>query len=211
MNFTKIGIQGHSLGSLHFNSEELVWTSADKTRCVLREKQQKLRWQSHMPYVNSPSRSLITSLTLVVLVINSFSTKKAKWTNVSHGTWAQFGDYCHLRLFMKNDVPPTRLDGFSKDQYTGKDSKARNKEQWRELDSACWEMRSSKKCLWKNRRDCTHNLREYLIWTPHKRIPAIPKSWRCICFLRGGTFSLRDRHPFIERSDKLRRRKLWWT
>lgn len=34
MNFSKIGIQGYSLGSLHLNSEEFVWTSADKARCT---------------------------------------------------------------------------------------------------------------------------------------------------------------------------------
>ncbi|CAN0192476.1 unnamed protein product [Ascophyllum nodosum] len=77
MNFSKIGIQGYSLGSLHLNSEEFVWTSADKS-----------------------------------------SSKKLKWADVSHATWAQFGDYCHLRLFMKNDLPPVRLDGFSKSQYS---------------------------------------------------------------------------------------------
>lgn len=32
MNFPKIGAQGYSLGSLHLNSEEFVWTSADKSR-----------------------------------------------------------------------------------------------------------------------------------------------------------------------------------
>lgn len=32
MNFPKIGAQGYSLGSLHLNSDEFVWTSADKSR-----------------------------------------------------------------------------------------------------------------------------------------------------------------------------------
>lgn len=32
MNFAKIGVQGYSLGNLQLNSDELVWTSADKSR-----------------------------------------------------------------------------------------------------------------------------------------------------------------------------------
>lgn len=50
----------------------------------------------------------------------SHSLKKVKWADASHATWAQFGDYCHLRLFMKNDLPPVRLDGFSKSQHSGR-------------------------------------------------------------------------------------------
>ncbi|CAM9677536.1 unnamed protein product, partial [Hapterophycus canaliculatus] len=46
------------------------------------------------------------------------SSKKVKWSDVSHATWAQFAAYCHLRLFMKTDAPPVRLDGFSKAQHT---------------------------------------------------------------------------------------------
>lgn len=47
------------------------------------------------------------------------STKKVKWATVSHATWAQFAEYCHLRLFLQNDLPSVRLDGFSKAQYAG--------------------------------------------------------------------------------------------
>ena len=58
-----------------------------------------------------------------VNVVMSFSSKKVKWADVSHATWAQFGDYCHLRFFMKNDVPPVRLDGFGKAQHAGTTSR----------------------------------------------------------------------------------------
>lgn len=34
MNFAKIGVQGYSLGNLQLNSDELIWTSADKSRQV---------------------------------------------------------------------------------------------------------------------------------------------------------------------------------
>lgn len=32
MNFAKIGVQGYSLGNLQLNSDELIWTSSDKSR-----------------------------------------------------------------------------------------------------------------------------------------------------------------------------------
>lgn len=32
MNFSKIGVQGFSLGSLQLTTDELIWTSADKSR-----------------------------------------------------------------------------------------------------------------------------------------------------------------------------------
>lgn len=48
-----------------------------------------------------------------------FSSKRVNWLDVSHATWAQYAAYCHLRLFMKTDVSPLRLDGFSKAQYGG--------------------------------------------------------------------------------------------
>ncbi|CAM9398979.1 unnamed protein product [Ectocarpus fasciculatus] len=71
MNFSKIGVQGYSLGNLQLTAEELTWTSL----------------------------------------------KKVKWLDVSHATWAQYAAYCHLRLFMKSDARPVRLDGFSKAQH----------------------------------------------------------------------------------------------
>lgn len=51
--------------------------------------------------------------------IRLFSSKKVKWLDVSHATWAQYAAYCHLRLFMKSDARPVRLDGFSKAQHAG--------------------------------------------------------------------------------------------
>lgn len=56
---------------------------------------------------------MLTSLLL------PFSSKKVKWVDVSRATWAQYAAYCHLRLFMKTDASPVRLDGFSKAQYAG--------------------------------------------------------------------------------------------
>eukprot|EP00903_Cladosiphon_okamuranus_P016677 g15378.t1 len=76
MNFAKIGVQGYSLGNLQLSSDELIWTSSDKS-----------------------------------------SSKKVKWLDVSRATWSQYAAYCHLRLFMKTDASPVRLDGFSKAQY----------------------------------------------------------------------------------------------
>jgi hypothetical protein len=53
-----------------------------------------------------------------------FSTKNVPWADVDHATWANFGKYCHLRLFLKGDEgdeessrPPIRLDGFQRELY----------------------------------------------------------------------------------------------
>ncbi|CAM9183918.1 unnamed protein product [Choristocarpus tenellus] len=51
----------------------------------------------------------------------SYRSKRVKWSSLSHASWAQFGDYCHLRLFMKGEGPPVRFDGFTNDQYSGVD------------------------------------------------------------------------------------------
>lgn len=126
MIFPKIGIQGYSLGSLHLLSEEFVWTSADKSRygkrfqppfTICREVwAETANSLPRPPDRHCPDLLTLTSTpTLVVL----FSSKKVKWVDASHATWAQFGDYCHLRLFMKNGMSPVRLDGFSKSQYPG--------------------------------------------------------------------------------------------
>lgn len=143
MNFPKIGAQGYSLGSLHLTSEEFVWTSADKSR--YERGRLPLLWYDHSysiprcevgnvnkisPFSISPSlppdgcdtaaswhvRVLMCSM---LFLAGRTSSKKVKWADVSHATWAQFGDYCHLRFFMKNDVPPVRLDGFGKAQHPG--------------------------------------------------------------------------------------------
>ncbi|CAM9449418.1 unnamed protein product [Discosporangium mesarthrocarpum] len=76
-HYNRIGIQGHSLGSLTLTPNETIWTSADKS-----------------------------------------TSKHVKWGAVSTASWSQFGEYCHLRLFMKEDAPPVRLDGFNGSLYT---------------------------------------------------------------------------------------------
>ncbi len=51
------------------------------------------------------------------------SSREVPWNRVEYATWAAYGRYCHLRLFMKSEgegkVPegPVRIDGFTKNNY----------------------------------------------------------------------------------------------
>ncbi|KAG5176109.1 hypothetical protein JKP88DRAFT_336294 [Tribonema minus] len=75
--FKGIGIQGHSVGSVKFSDEGVMWASSDRS-----------------------------------------SQQKVLWSKAEKATWAVFGKYAHLRMFMKDPAdPPVRFDGFQRADF----------------------------------------------------------------------------------------------
>eukprot|EP00611_Tribonema_gayanum_P009935 TRINITY_DN1982_c0_g1_i1.p1 TRINITY_DN1982_c0_g1~~TRINITY_DN1982_c0_g1_i1.p1 ORF type:complete len:701 (-),score=236.58 TRINITY_DN1982_c0_g1_i1:946-2982(-) len=75
--FKGIGIQGHTVGSVKFSDEGIMWASSDRS-----------------------------------------SQQKVLWSKAEKATWAVFGKYAHLRMFMKDPAdPPVRFDGFQRADF----------------------------------------------------------------------------------------------
>lgn len=93
MNFPKIGAQGYSLGSLHLNSDEFVWTSADKSRY---EPVQASRFYDHccsISQFHQPRRLLVDGISPLPCLPLCLSPSRSRWLR-----------HCSVRICMRPDI-----------------------------------------------------------------------------------------------------------